>query len=102
MATTPDPLPQDLIESWRQAQSDLDNRVQIAEATLGKLTNDSHGLQHKVQRCKYKYKNHPYDDGSQVELEVQHKDYEEKESGKVAQIQAHLAADLTLYGRHIP
>ncbi|KAI7543735.1 hypothetical protein KC331_g7228 [Hortaea werneckii] len=90
MATTPDPLPQDLIESWKRAQEDLDNRIQIAEATLGKLTDDFQHSQKQVQICNGKLKNHTRDDGTKAELEDQVKDLEEKESSKVAQIQTHL------------
>ncbi|KAI7214942.1 hypothetical protein KC333_g5724 [Hortaea werneckii] len=90
MATAPDPLPQDVIESWKRAQEDLDNRIQIAEATLGKLTDDLHRSRIPVQVCHIKLKNHPRDDGSKAESEDQLKDSEEMESGKVAQIQAYL------------
>lgn len=77
---TPKPFPQHLIESWKQAQSDLDNRS----------TDDLHSTRHKVQLCKTKPKNHPHDGGSQAELNIQLKDFEEKERGKVASIQAHV------------
>ncbi|KAI6832189.1 hypothetical protein KC332_g3457 [Hortaea werneckii] len=90
MATTPGALPQDLIESWRQAQDDLDNRIQTAEATLETLTCDLHSIRHKVKLCENKLEDHPNDDGSQAELKSQLEDFEEKEGDKVAEIQAHL------------
>ncbi|KAI7377562.1 hypothetical protein KC336_g19529 [Hortaea werneckii] len=90
MPMTPETLPQDLIESWREAQSDLDNRIQKAEADLGKLMDILHSTQHKVQLCDNKLKRHPYDDGSKAELKVQLEDFQEKESGNIASIHAHL------------
>ncbi|KAI6791606.1 hypothetical protein KC363_g3329 [Hortaea werneckii] len=90
MPTTPEALPQGLIESWRQAQEDLDNRIQNAEANLGELINGLHSTQHKVQLCENKLKRHPYDDGSKAEMKVQLEDFEGKESNKLASIQARL------------
>ncbi|KAI6826182.1 hypothetical protein KC367_g7008 [Hortaea werneckii] len=90
MPTTPEALPQCLIESWRQAQEDLDNRIQNAEATLETLIDDFHSTQQKVQLCNDKLKRHPYDDGSKAELKVQLEDFKGKESNKLASIQARL------------
>ncbi|KAI6859893.1 hypothetical protein KC323_g6421 [Hortaea werneckii] len=90
MTSTPEALPQDFIESWRQTQEDLDNRIQTAEATLGKLIHDLHSARRKVKLCENKLKDHPHDDGSQAELKSQLEDFEEKEGDKVAEIQAHL------------
>ncbi|KAI7277534.1 hypothetical protein KC345_g6558 [Hortaea werneckii] len=90
MATTPQAPTQDLIESWRQAQEDLDIRIQTAETTLEPLIHDLHSIRHKVKLCQDKLKDHPHDDGSQAELKSQLEDFEEKEGDKVAEIQAHL------------
>lgn len=68
----------------------LDNRIQIAEATLALLTDDLHRSRIPVQVCHIKLKNHPRDDGARAELGLQLKDSEKEESGKVAQIQTHL------------